>query len=304
MRIESLGYFIEIAEYGSFNKAAESLYISQPSLSRMIHNLEQELGMTLFGRSNHGIQLTEDGKKVYYYGKHVLKQIQSLEDYFTFTQLELPTKLSISVCGIFLSGLLLNEYYEKNQTDRMELLLNEVHLEQVLINVATLVSDLGIVTVFDHQFTHFKRVLDIKELEYEEIGSSPIYIHIGLNNPSFDQHSLKLEQLSEYPLICLPDDYFSHLGTLMHTEAIPAGKFKKMMTMNNIHSIISLIANSEAVFIGNRWSGKDLNNDRIHSLPLEEGGQHQRLFAIKRKNDCLSPAARSFREIFLSHYRE
>ena len=84
MRTEALTYFVAIAESGSFNKAAETLYISQPSLSRIIHNMEQELNMTLFGRSNHGIQLTEDGKRLYHYSKSVLNQMKTLDDYFAF----------------------------------------------------------------------------------------------------------------------------------------------------------------------------------------------------------------------------
>ena len=285
MRTEALTYFVAIAESGSFNKAAETLYISQPSLSRIIHNMEQELNMTLFGRSNHGIQLTEDGKRLYHYSKSVLNQMKTLDDYFAFSSIELPTKLSVSVCGIFLSGMLLNEYYEKNQTARMELLLNEVQLEQVLIHVSTLVSELGVATVYEHQYSHFKRVLDIKGLEAEEI-------------------SLRLEELFAYPIICLPDDYFSSLRSLSDTEGMPKAKFKRWMTMNNVHSIISLIASSEALYLGNRWGGRDLSNARIHSLPLEENDKTQRLLLIKRKRETLSSAARSFREIFLSHYGE
>ena len=304
MRTEALTYFVAIAESGSFNKAAETLYISQPSLSRIIHNMEQELNMTLFGRSNHGIQLTEDGKRLYHYSKSVLNQMKTLDDYFAFSSIELPTKLSVSVCGIFLSGMLLNEYYEKNQTARMELLLNEVQLEQVLIHVSTLVSELGVATVYEHQYSHFKRVLDIKGLEAEEIGQSPVFVHLGHKNPLFDRISLRLEELFAYPIICLPDDYFSSLRSLSDTEGMPKAKFKRWMTMNNVHSIISLIASSEALYLGNRWGGRDLSNARIHSLPLEENDKTQRLLLIKRKRETLSSAARSFREIFLSHYGE
>lgn len=304
MRLETLSYFIEIAVCGSFNKAAETLYVSQPNLSRTIHNFELELGLKLFDRSNRGIQLTEDGKKVFFYAKHIMGQIDSLETFLSVSKLQVPVKLSVSVCGLFLSGHLLNEYYETNQSNQMEFLLNEVTLEHVLDHVSTLQSELGIATVYDFQFPYFKRIADIKCLEYEEIGESPVYIHIGCKNPLFEKTSLQIEELTPYPLIRLPDDYFSNLSAVMESDNVPFVPFEKTIVMNNIHSIISLISSSQAIFIGNRWSGRDLNNDRIHSLPLANHKIRQKLLGIKRKQELLTPAAESFREIFLSCYQD
>lgn len=304
MRIESLSYFVEIAECGSFNKAAEALYISQPSLSRTIQNLEDEIGYKLFDRSNRGIQLTEEGKKVFIYAKHLLEQMHSLEKYMTYNTYIHPVHLSISVCGLFLSGLLLNEFYTANQADKMEMLLNEVTLEQAMDQVSDLTSELGIVTVFDYQMSRFKRVADIKNIEVTEIGESPIMVHLGCLNPLYAMDEIPMDALKDCTQIRLPDDYFSHLSVLMEEGDGPCIRFEKCIVMNNVHTIISLISNSEAVYIGNRWSGKDLNTGRIHSLTITGCYHTQKLLLLKRKQEILTPAAASFLHSFLSTYGE
>lgn len=64
MRISDIQYYLKVVELGSISRAAESLFISQQGLSRVIRNLEQELGVTLFQRQTNSIQLTEIGQQV------------------------------------------------------------------------------------------------------------------------------------------------------------------------------------------------------------------------------------------------
>ena len=75
----SLGQIIKVVDCGSINKAAEQLYVSQPSLSRSIHSLEEEMGKELVIRSNRGVTLTPTGRLLYYYGRSILEQFQVLE---------------------------------------------------------------------------------------------------------------------------------------------------------------------------------------------------------------------------------
>ncbi|EFE46619.1 hypothetical protein HMPREF0863_01532 [Erysipelotrichaceae bacterium 5_2_54FAA] len=79
MKKDQLKNFVEVADCGSINKAAEKLYISQPSLSRSIHALEEEMGRKLFIRSNRGITLTPTGNLLYYYARSILNQFRVLE---------------------------------------------------------------------------------------------------------------------------------------------------------------------------------------------------------------------------------
>ena len=74
MTLQQMKYVIEIAERGSMNEAAKSLFMSQPSLSATIKDLEDELGITIFQRSNRGIELTTEGSEFLGYVRQILDQ--------------------------------------------------------------------------------------------------------------------------------------------------------------------------------------------------------------------------------------
>ena len=79
MTLQQLRYLIAIAEYGSINAAAQNLYASQSNLSTAIKDLEQELGITVFTRSNRGVTLTNDGAELLGYARQVIEQADMLE---------------------------------------------------------------------------------------------------------------------------------------------------------------------------------------------------------------------------------
>ena len=75
MQIQQLTYFVAIAEQGSINKAAEKLFVTQPNLSKAISNLENELKVRIFNRTNKGVALTDEGKKLYQYARTIINQM-------------------------------------------------------------------------------------------------------------------------------------------------------------------------------------------------------------------------------------
>ena len=80
MTLQQLHYAITIAEAGSLNKAAEALYISQPSLTSAMQELEKELGISIFVRSGRGVSLTQDGSEFLLYAREVYGQYEMLLD--------------------------------------------------------------------------------------------------------------------------------------------------------------------------------------------------------------------------------
>ena len=79
IQFQQIIYFLKIAELRSINKAAAKLYVSQPSLSQSIKNLEDELNIRLFRRSNKGVVLTEDGKRFLQYAERIADQMELIE---------------------------------------------------------------------------------------------------------------------------------------------------------------------------------------------------------------------------------
>jgi LysR family nitrogen assimilation transcriptional regulator len=84
MDLKQLAYFVQVAELGSFTRAASVLRVAQPALSRQVRALEVELRQTLFDRNGRGVTLTEAGKRLLAHGRGILQQVerarQDLED--------------------------------------------------------------------------------------------------------------------------------------------------------------------------------------------------------------------------------
>ncbi|MDR5814165.1 MULTISPECIES: LysR substrate-binding domain-containing protein [unclassified Caballeronia] len=83
MDVRQLRYFVHIVDYGSLGKAAEKLFVAQPSLSQQIARLEEELGVALLLRSNHGVTPTAEGEALYRHARVVLRQMEQLRQEVT-----------------------------------------------------------------------------------------------------------------------------------------------------------------------------------------------------------------------------
>ena len=79
MTLQQLRYVIKVVECGSISEAAKQLYITQPSLSAAVKELENEMGIDIFNRSAKGISLTTDGTEFLSYAREVLEQTELLE---------------------------------------------------------------------------------------------------------------------------------------------------------------------------------------------------------------------------------
>ena len=99
MTLQQLRYVIQIVESGSFNSAAKALFISQPSLSKSIHDLEEEMSICLFVRTNKGILLSEQGEKFLGYARQVIEQANLLEEQYKNT---FPARTVFAILSTFL----------------------------------------------------------------------------------------------------------------------------------------------------------------------------------------------------------
>ena len=112
MQIQQLMYFVTVAEQGSINKAAEKLFITQPNLSKAISNLENEVKARVFNRTNKGVVLTEEGKKLYQYARTILNQMELIHG---LSQRERPRILSVAAYPIITMGRLVCQFYNAHR---------------------------------------------------------------------------------------------------------------------------------------------------------------------------------------------
>lgn len=302
MKISQLKNFLAVVDYGSINKAAEKLFVSQPSLSRSIQSLEDEMGKDLLVRTNHGVSMTPTGKLLYYYGQSIINELNTLESLKVLDEKRLYSKLSISVSSIFLKDELILNCYRDLSSNETEIQMYETTTEEVLNNVLTLKSELGILVLNDYQLTVFKKMADIRDVDLSVLGSGPIYIHMNENDELSNKDSIHFTELMEHTYVHLQPDFFSNLNNSISIDGVQLSSFPKRLIMSNYHTMLNLVKKSKSFMIGNKWQIDELKHTHVKSLRLEDTDTLKHLIIIKRKNVILSDAAHLFLDIFKQNY--
>lgn len=305
MKNEQLRNFIKVVDCGSINKAAEQLYVSQPSLSRSIHSLEEEMGKELVIRSNRGVTLTPTGRLLYYYGRSILEQFQVLEKLKNLSEESIYSKLAVSVDSIFLRDDLILQFYNHIKSADTEIKMIETMAEEVLNNVSDMTSEIGIVILNNYQLAIFRKMTELKDVEMIVLGTGPLYVHINEQNPLAKGEIIDAKELVSSTYIHLPHDFFSNLNLSLTIDgSIQISSFHKTITMSNYHAIINMLNHTDAFMLGHKWQIEELKHSRIKSMQFQNCNINKSFIIIKRKREILSDAAKIFLEIINDNYAD
>ncbi len=132
MQLQQLEYFVKVAELGSLNKAAEVFYVTQPALSKAIQNLEQEIGAEVLRRTNKGVSMTEDGKKLYEYAKVILSHVDLIRDIKGKDALQ---TLAVASYPLISMSRIIADFYNRQSDRNVTIRLKEDRLMQVIDHV-------------------------------------------------------------------------------------------------------------------------------------------------------------------------
>lgn len=305
MELKDLKYFVEIADQKSMRKAAASLYVSQPNLTRSMKNLENEVGAELLKRTNHGVELTSIGEGLYYYANSILKQVDEISKMRLENQKYVEAKISIAIGGCILRDDMMLQYYETIRANRTGIYIVETSVEEVLKSVETLNADIGLVSINHIQMAAFHKICELKGLEFHEIGTGPLYVHVGKKNPLYGREWIDAEELLPYSHVQAPQDYFSNMNYTTNLDGkIHMMDFKKSIIMNNYHAIISMVKRTDAFIFGNKWQKDELEKGQICSIRLNNCDISHYLLWVKRKRETLSDKAEQFLRLILDCYSD
>ena len=208
MNFGQLKYAIEVADTGSFSKAAERLYISQPNLSRAIRELETSLGTTLFERSTKGTELTPDGEIFIRYAKSILQQLNDVETMFTDPSAG-AKHFSISAPRASYAAEAFGKFSAMLSAfpGEVEAFYRETDSRSTIDGVMQDEYRLGMIRYPATYDKHFKSMLDDKKLTYELIAEFDYIILTSENSPLAKLPEISYEDLEPLTEISYPDPY-------------------------------------------------------------------------------------------------
>lgn len=224
MNILHMKYAVEVARLGSLNKAAETLIIAQPNISRSIKELEADLGITIFNRSAKGMVLTPEGEEFINYAQSILRQIEEVEMLYKQGSPK-KQKFSISVPRACYISDAFAEFSKSISSDPAEIFYKETNSQRTINNVLNNDYKLGIIRYADNYDKFFKSMLEEKGLAYEMIAEFSYLLIMSRDNPLAKKEKITFDDLPPYVEIAHADPY---------VPSLPLSKVVKEELPNNI----------------------------------------------------------------------
>ncbi|MGO3171028.1 MAG: LysR family transcriptional regulator [Bavariicoccus seileri] len=260
MRIEQLEYLVEVAETKSLTQAAKTLYISQPSLSNAMKELEREMEITLFNRSQKGITLTADGEEFLSYAQQVLEQVDLMKR--RYQQKEKPRQI-FSVAGqhyAFVVDAFVRLLKEIDQQD-YQATLKESRTFEVIEDVANLKSEIGVIYRSNYNRQVINSTLKDRRLTFTPLHVAKPHVFIYQNHPLASKDILTLEDLEPYPKLSYEQGH--HNSFYFWEEVLADHQASKSIIVSDRATLFNLLIGLNGYTISSGIINSDLNGEDI-----------------------------------------
>jgi Transcriptional regulator len=266
MTLQQLKYIIEVANRGSINEAAKRLFISQPTLSNAIKDLEEELQLAIFERSNKGISLSKEGVEFLSYARQVVEQAELLENRYLNAKPS-PQHFSVSTqhyafaVNAFVS--LVQEYGQ----DEYELSLRETKTYEIIEDVKSLRSEIGILYLNEFNGKVINKLLKDSNLQFTSLFTAKPHIFISSKNPLAKLSKVTIDQLDEFPYLSFDQGEYNSFH--FAEEILSTLSHKKSIRVNDRATLFNLLIGLNGYTISTGVLSADLNGNEIIPVPLD-----------------------------------
>jgi len=260
MTILQLKYVIAIANSASFREAAGKLFISQPALSSTIKELEDELGIQLFERTNKGIRLTESGNEFLIYAKEAVSQYELIEDRYLDSDKD-RNHFSVSMQHYVFAVHAFVNVVKQFEHSSYSYAVQETRTDEVLNNVKNLVSEVGVISYSKSNEKLLMKILREYRLKFTPLMVKDTFVYVWKDHPLADRDELSLEELSDYP--CVSFDQSSENDFYLPEEALGDYNFNKKIMSTDRATTAELMSALNGYSIG--------TGIMIDSMALKDG---------------------------------
>ena len=292
MTLQQLRYVIEVANRGSMNEAAKHLFISQPSLSNAIKDLEEELQITIFDRTNKGVTLSMEGAEFLGYARQVIEQAELLEGRYLDAKPS-PQHFSVSTHHYaFAVNAFVNLVREYGQ-DEYELALRETKTHEIIEDVKSLRSEIGILYLNDFNAKVINRLLQAANLQFNSLFTAEPHVFISSKNPLAKQSVVTIEQLQDYPYLSFEQGEYNSFH--FSEEILSTLSRNKSIRVTDRATLFNLLIGLNGYTISTGVLSADLNGNEIIPVPLD-CDETINVGWISHKNVALSKLASAYVE--------
>ena len=294
-----LRYAITVAGASSMNEAARKLFISQPSLSAAIKELEEEVGVELFKRTNRGISVTLEGEEFIGYARQVVEQYNLIESKYILKE-NTKKKFGVSMQHYTFAVKAFVEMVKQFGMDEYEFEIHETKTYDVIEDVKNCKSEIGILYLNDFNKKVLTKLFHESAVEFHELLKCHIYVYLWKGHPLASKEEITLEELEEYP--CLSFDQGHNNSFYFAEEVLSTYDYKRLIKANDRATFLNLMIGLNGYTLCSGIMCEELNGSDYCAIKLKSD-EIMTIGYIARKGVQVSPLGKKYLEE-ISKYKD
>lgn len=300
MTLQQLKYIIKVAEKGSINEAAKELFISQPSLSNAIKELEKELQFAIFIRNNRGVVLSNKGMEFLGYAQQVITQADLLENKYIKGSAKKQRFCASSQHYLFVANAFV-ELVKGYEDEEYNFTLNETTTYEVIENVKTMFSEIGIIYLSNYNEAVIKKMLKENNLIFKELFTAKPHVFLSKKHPLAHKKSIEIDELENYPRISFNQGMYNSF--YFSEEAFSYLPVKKSIHVSDRAAVVNFMIGLDGYTYSSGVFPEYLHGGDIISVPIDADEKIQ-IGTIVHKDVVLSEIGEKFYEILLNYTKD
>lgn len=299
MTLTQLNYAITVANANSMNEAARTLFISQPSLSAAIRDLEEEIGVELFLRTNRGISLTPEGEEFIGYARQVTEQYRLIESRYISKE-KIKKKFGVSTQHYTFAVNAFVEMVKQFGMDEYEFAIHETKTYDVIEDVKNFRSEIGILYLNDFNRKVLTKLFHEFNLEFHDLLECGIYVYMWKGHPLAGKGEIALEELGEYP--CLSFEQGTYNSFYFAEEVLSTYDYKRLIKANDRATLLNLMVGLNGYTLCSGIICEELNGSDYCAVKLKSD-EVMTIGYLVRKGVAISELGQKYLEE-IARYRD
>ena len=284
MTLQQIKYIVTVAETGNITEAAKRLFISQPSLTNAVRELENEMQVTIFNRTNKGVVVTNEGDVFLSYARQILEQVGLLEEKYLNVKERRP-RFSVSCQHYSFAVNAFVDVIKAFDANQYDFTLRETQTYEIIEDVSKLRSEIGILYVSSKNEEIIGKLLKQNDLEFQELFIAKPHVFIYSKHPLAERESIALEELEEYPYLSFEQGEYNSF--YFSEEILSTLDRKKNVKVRDRATLFNLVIGLNGYTVSSGVISRELNGENIIAKPLLVD-EYMRIGIIRQKNMPLS----------------
>lgn len=297
VKLQQLKYLVTVAECGSITEAARRLFVSQPSITASIRDLEREMGVTVFERTSKGVIATDEGQTFLGYARQVLEQAELLEERYKNNAKPSP-RFAVSCQHYSFAVNAFVDVIRAFDASHYDFTIREEQTHEIIEDVACMKSELGVIYLSDRNREVIGKMLRAEELEFKPLFTAAPHVFVCSSHPLAGRASVTFDDLDDYPYLSYEQGDFNSF----YFSEEPASTLdrRKNIRVRDRATLFNLLIGLNGYTVCSGMISHELNGENIIALPLE-ADEHMEIGVITRKGTTLSRYGKAYLEAIRRH---